>query len=100
MQPDRNRSKETTEGSGSVCRTVSIEMQCLAGYVSDITRAITRRPRAVRARVLMHKVNLGLPVSGAPGNPTPSLVVEASRDVNGDERQREKERERSREGET
>ena len=42
----------------------------------------------------MHKVNLGLPVSGAPGNPTPSLVADARRDVDGDERDGESERER------
>jgi len=49
----------------------------------------------------MHKVNLGLPVPGAPGNPTPSLIAEARHDVDEDEgdrgRKQERERERGRE---
>lgn len=51
--------------------------------VSDAKRA-SRNDRVHDARVLMHKVNLGLPVSGAPGNPIPPHVVRARRD----ERQR------------
>jgi hypothetical protein len=42
----------------------------------------------------MHKVNLGLPVSGVPGNLTPSLVADARRNVDGDERDGKSERER------
>lgn len=55
------------------------------------------RPRVLRAHVvLMHKVNLGLPVPGAPGNPTPSLIAEARRAVDEDEGDRGRERERER----
>lgn len=45
----------------------------------------------------MHKVNLGLPVPGAPGNPTPSLIAKARRGVDKDKRDRGRKRETKRE---
>lgn len=45
----------------------------------------------------MHKVNLGLPVPGAPGNPISSLIAEARRDVDENEGDRRRKRARERE---
>lgn len=58
---------------------------------ASLTQRVHREKTA--GRVLMHKVNLGLPVSGAPGNPIPSLVTEARRERLKRERQRARERE-------